>query len=191
MISITISTLLFLFSDSIIQKLSLCLNEKKISISEEDLVNYLSNPSIKFYISHEKNDLEIKEKCKEFIENNINNNRNRFDQMGFITVFKNLLTQDETLRNLIYESEKFMVDLKICIFVNLIQIIFLICFVVSFFILLHSIKVRFGVLKILTTIISILFIVSVMVVCFKIIFHFDKNKPENKDKIPKNVENDN
>ncbi len=164
-ISCFFGTLLFWLSDKIIECISSKLMGDRIFLSEEDLINYLSNPSIKFYILNERNDVQLKEKCKEFIDHNINKRRNCFDQAGFVAVFKDVLLQDDKLRKLILESKKFFLDLKITIFVNLIQIIFLIMFVVNFCILLHSVKVKFGLLRILTTIVSILFIVSVMIVC--------------------------
>ena len=181
-ISCLFDILLFWHSDNIVEFLSSKLIGDRIYLTEEDLMNYLSNPSIKFYLFNEKNDAQLKEKCKEFIDNNINNRRNHFDQVGFIAVFKDVLLQDDKLKNMIYESKKFFLELKITIIVNLIQIIFLIMFVVNFCILLHSVKVKFGLLRILTTFVSILFIVSVMIVCFKIIFKTEKGKYTDKTK---------
>ena len=144
---------------------------ENISVTVEDLVYYLSNPLIKFYIMNEKNDDELKEKCNEFFESNL---KNCLDKKGFLKVFKDLLIKDKSFRNIIIESKKFSNDMKISVFVNLVQIVFLIIFVVSFCILLHSFKIQFGLLRILTTFISILFIVSVIFICFKIFFQLEK-----------------
>ena len=176
LISIVFGAIFFMLSSKLISWLSEKINDEEITLSEDDLLNYLSNPSIKFYLFNEKNNEEIKKKCKEFIENNIEKKRNFFDQKGFMKVFKDLLIEDQNLRKLILDSKKFFNDLKVNVCVNLLQIIFLLTFVVCFCILLHSIKIQFGVLRLLTTLISLLFIVSVMIVCFKIIFKIEKNK---------------
>ena len=74
---------LFIISDKIILFLISKLNNDNISCSEEDLINYFSNPNIKFYLCNEKNNAEIKEKCKEFIANNIDNKRSHLTRKGF------------------------------------------------------------------------------------------------------------
>jgi hypothetical protein len=99
-----------------------------------------------------------------------------------------LLKTDRKLTALVYECRKYFISLKLSITSNAICIVLLIATILTFCLLLHSLRVELGVFRAISTLISIIFIIIVSVICFKIILkseHFDEKKESENEPIKK------
>jgi hypothetical protein len=90
---------------------------------------------------------------------------------------------DRVLKRLIIENIKNLNEIKVSLFINLIWILVLFGFFITFCFLLNSLKMDFGLLKSLVSLIAILFIIFVLLICFKLITKIDNidNKEKNED----------
>ena len=93
---------------------------------------------------------------------------------------------DPILRKLIIENIKNLNEIKVSLFINLIWILVLFAFFITFCFLLNCIKMDFGLMKSLISLIAMLFIIFVMLICFKLItkidnFNFDKKSEKNEN----------
>jgi len=85
---------------------------------------------------------------------------------------------DPILKKLIVENIQNLNEIKVSLAINLIWILVLFAFFISFCLLLNSLQMDFGLLKSLISVIAMLFIVFVMVICFKMITKIDNCEPK-------------
>ena len=86
---------------------------------------------------------------------------------------------DPTLKIIILDNIRYLNEIRIVLLINLISILFLLGFLVTFCLLLNSLNLEFGILKSLISVISLLFIVLVLGICFKLITKIEGFKQEN------------
>lgn len=168
--------IVFTCSDFLIKKylnITSMINNKLLlkNLKNSNIEEYLALHRVKFYLFY-KEDSHFKQKYgRDF---NYENCRD-----SIIEEVKNLICEDEELRNIINDSNKSLDELKISIGIYLIQIILLLSLVISLCILLHNIHVEFGMLKAITTLISLIFILFCIIICFKIVVKVESYSSKN------------
>lgn len=95
---------------------------------------------------------------------------------------------DPVLKKIIIENIKNLNEIRVVLLINLISILLLFAFFICTCLLLNAIQLELGLLKSLIFLIAILFILLVMVICFKLITKIEKSKGEF-DNNKKNFEN--
>jgi hypothetical protein len=192
LISLIMSIVFFLISEKLINSLTRKIFKQEtphsLYVNEKNLDEFLSFPKVKYFLFHNSQSYFKKKYGVEFDLENYdyilikNEIRDLIDgihseQLSLDEINEN----NETLfhfKELIIESKKYVNELKVCLAVHLVHIVFIIILVISFCLILHIIKVEYGLLRAITTVVALLFICFVMIICFKMILKFEKNKKE-------------
>jgi hypothetical protein len=89
-----------------------------------------------------------------------------------------LLNSNKQLTELVIDCRKYFIELKLSITSNVLSVCLLLVVIFTFLLLLHALKIELGVFRVITIIVSFIFIILVLIICFKIIMKSENIKKD-------------